>query len=145
MKISLSSLCNNTSGEIFFYLHCEAGGIDDEGFPCFAHLPATQTQTSSFPLAISNRNPSSAVNTIADKTFCKRLKFFIYFFPAFDAKSQSTPPISKTRPNTKIYGIKVGRKYRTKRAIPAPETECESACGFVHSLIILFNQITPLV
>lgn len=124
-----------------FYLHSDAGGMVAEGCPCLTQVPAAQIQVSSLPLAIIKSIKSMAISTTADKTFFKRLNLSIYFLPPILAKSHKTPLISKINPKTKRYGVRFGRKYKTKRAMPAPLTRCESAWGLVHALIILFNHL----
>ena len=41
-------------------------------------------------------------------------------------------------PSTKRLAVKLGIKYKSKKATAAPVIECTSACGFVHSLNIAF-------
>ena len=69
-----------------------------------------------------------------------------YFFAGLTKNSRIKAPTSNTTPRTKRFAVKLGTKYKTKRIMPAPDTICTSACGFIHSLNIafIFRKSPPL-
>ena len=63
----------------------------------------------------------------------KSKKKYYYFRAGLTKNSKINAKTNKKTPSTKRLAVKLGKKYKSKKATATPVSVCTSACGFLHS------------